>query len=73
MIFLKNYMEVWYFLQMFWKDGFSKIALEYNLFCIIRKGGISFSRKYDIFSMDEKWKMIFLKKYMEIWCFLYIR
>ena len=30
------------------------------------------TRKYDIFSSDEKWKIIFLKKYMEIWCFLYI-
>ena len=30
-----------------------------------------FSRKY-IFSLDGKWKMIFLKKYMEIWYFLYI-
>ena len=25
-----------------------------------------------IFFTDGKWKMIFLKKYMEIWCFLYI-
>ena len=31
-----------------------------------------FSEKYDIFSLDGKWKMIFLKKYMEIWYFLYI-
>ena len=33
---------------------------------------ISFSQKYDIFSVDGKWKMIFLKKYMEIWCFLLV-
>ena len=29
----------------------------------------SFSAKYDIFSLDGKWKMIFLKKYMKIWYF----
>ena len=32
-----------------------------------------FSRKYDIFSLGGKWKkMIFIKKSMEIWYFLYI-
>ena len=75
MIFLKKkkYMEIWYILQMFWKDGLSKrIALEYDLSYIMRKDGISFSRKYDIFFMDKKWKMIFLKKYMETWHFLYV-
>ena len=73
MIFLKKYMEIWYFLQMFWKNSlFKKIVLEYDLSRIIRKHDISFSRKY-IFYIDGKWKMIFLKKYMEIWCFLYIR
>ena len=34
---------------------------------------VFFTRKHDIFSLDEKWNMIFLKKYMEIWYFLYIR
>ena len=29
------------------------------------------SRKYDIISLDVKWKMIFLKKYMEILSFVY--
>ena len=24
MIFLKKYMEIWYFIQTFWKDGLSK-------------------------------------------------
>ena len=51
---------------------FSKIALEYDLSCIIWKDGI-FSRKYDIFSLERKWKKIFLKEYMETWYFLYIR
>ena len=32
-----------------------------------------FSGKFDIFSLDGKWnKMIFIKKYMETWYFLYI-
>ena len=39
---------------------------------IMRKDPISFSQKCDIFFTDRKWKMIFLKKYMEIWCFLYV-
>ena len=76
MIFLKKNKKthgMWYILQMFWKDDLSKkIAPEYDLFSIIRNDGIFFSRKYDIFSTNWKWKMIFLKKYMEIWCFLYI-
>ena len=58
---------------MFWKHGLSKtIALEYDLSYIIKIDGISFSRKYDIFFTDGKWKMILLKKHMEIWCFLYV-
>ena len=40
---------------MFRKDGLSKkIALEYDLSYIMRKDGISFSRKYDIFFTDGK-------------------
>ena len=69
----KKYMKIWYFLQMFWKDGlFKKIYLEYDITCIIWKGGL-FPRKNDIFSLDGKWKMILLKKCMAIWYFLYIR
>ena len=69
----KKYMEKWCILQMFWKDGLSKtIALEYHFSYILWKDGISFSRKYDIFCTDGKRKMIFLKKYMEIWCFLFV-
>ena len=41
---------------MFRKDGLSKkIALEYDLSYIMRKDGISFSRKYDISFYG--WKM----------------
>ena len=74
MIFLqKKYMEIWYILQMFRKDALSqKIALEYHPSYIMRKDGISFSRKYDVFFKDGKWEIIFLKKCMEIWCFQYV-
>ena len=45
--------------------SFQKIAMEYDLFCIITKDDICFSQKYDIFSLDGKWKMTFLKKIQE--------
>ena len=44
-----------------------KITLEFDFPCIIWKDSLFFSGKYDIFFLDKKWKMIFLKKYMEIW------
>ena len=69
--FSKKYMEMWYLYQMFWKDGlFKKIALEYDLSCIIWKDGF-FPWKH-IFSLDGKLKMIGLKEYMETWYFLCI-
>ena len=38
-----------FFFQTSWKDGFSKkIALEYDLSCIIGKDHVSLSRKYDL-------------------------
>ena len=40
-------------------------------FVISGKMVILFQRKHDIFMLDGKWKMIFLKKYMETWQFLY--
>ena len=43
---------------MFWKDSiFKKIALEYDLFSIY-----FFFSKISCYSLDRKWKMIFLKK-----------
>ena len=60
-----------FFLQMFCKDFFQKIALEYDPSCIIREYGIFFPKIWS-YSLDGKWKMIFLKKYLEIWYFLYI-
>ena len=74
MIFLKKYLEIWYFFQPFWKDGLSKkFAPECDLFGNIWKDNISFSRKYEIFPLGGKWKkMIFIKKRVEIWYFLCI-
>ena len=73
MIFLKKYMEIRYFFQMPRKHGFSKkIVLEYDLSCISGKMVFLFRRIWHFFSFDGKWKMIFLKKYMDIWYFLYI-
>ena len=68
----KKYMEIWCFLQMFWKDGlFKKIRTWiWSFFVISGKMVYLSSRKCDIFSLDGKWKMIFIKKYMEIWHFL---
>ena len=69
MIFLKKYMEIWYFLQMPWKDGLSKKNRAGIWYFIDR---IFFSRKYDLFCLDGKWKMAFLKKYMKTWYLQYI-
>ena len=45
----------------------------WNMIFLVLSGKIVFfSGKYDIFSLGGKWKMIFHKKYMEIWYFLYI-
>ena len=71
MIFLKKYMEIWYFFQMPWKDGLSKKNRAWIWsFLYYLERWYFFSGKY-IFSLVGKWKMIFLKKYMEIY-FLYI-
>ena len=71
--FPKKYTEIWYFLQIFWKDGLSKkIVLEYGLSCIFRKDNIFFPKIWS-YSLDGKWKTIFLKKIHEkydIFCVL---
>ena len=55
-LFQKKYLEIWYFLQMFWKDGLSKkFAPEHDLFCNIWKDGISFFQK--IWYFFFRWKM----------------
>ena len=51
------------FFSFFWKDGLStKIALEYDFSCIIRKDDIFLPPKISSCSLDEKWRMIFLEK-----------
>ena len=41
---------LWYFFSDVWKDGlFKKIALEYDLSCIIRKSGIFFPKTWYLF------------------------
>ena len=62
----KKYAGIWYFL-------FSKRAVPgHDLSCIIWKDVI-FSRKHDIFCLDRKWEMTFLRKYVETWYFLWTR
>ena len=48
--------------------------LHCNMIFLVLSGKMAFFPwKHDIFPVDEKWKMVFLNKYMEIWYFLYIR
>ena len=51
----KKYTEIWYLLQIYWKYGLFKkdCAGTWNFFTFW-KGGIFFSRKHGIFSLDEK-------------------
>ena len=57
MIFLKKYLEISHFLQMFWKDGLSKkFAPEHDLFCNIWKDRISFFHKIWYFFFRRKMK-----------------
>ena len=50
-------------------DLFKKTTPEHEISCIIWKDGICFCGN-TIFSLDRKWKMIFLKKYSETRYFL---
>ena len=51
-----------FFFRTSWKDGLSKkIALEYDLSCIIGKDDISFRRKYDLTRWVENERWSFLK------------
>ena len=60
-----------FFFQTSWKDGLpKKIALEYDLSCIIGKDHVSFSQKYDLIPWTENERWSFSKKYTEIWYFL---
>ena len=57
MIFFSNTLKRWSFQK----------RLRWNMIFLV-----FFSGKYDIFSLDGKWKMVFLNKYMEIWYFVNI-
>ena len=60
-----------FFFQMFWKDGLSKkIGLDVWSFLYYQERWYFFFPKISSYSLDKKWKMIFLKKNMEIWYFL---
>ena len=68
----KKYTEIWYFLQIPRKDSLSKKnRAGIWSFLHYRHRWYFIPGKYDIFSLDGKWKMIVLKKYTEIWYFLY--
>ena len=55
------------------KMVFSKrITLGHDLSCTIPKDGI-LSQKHDIFSLDGKSEVVFLKKYMERWVCVHVQ
>ena len=63
-------MEIWYILQLLWKDGLSSCTGIWS--CLHHKERWHFFFPKIYFFADGKGKMIFLKKYMEMLCFLYI-
>lgn len=69
--FSKNYMKIWYFLQIFWKDGLSqkKKSQKHGLSYFVRKNDISFFQKYDLILLMENERLYFWKRYMEILIF----
>ena len=70
--FQKKYKEIWYFPQVFRKEGlFKKKKPRRNMIFLVLSGEmVFFSQKHDIFSLARKPAMTFLKKYMDIWYFL---
>ena len=57
--FLKKYMEIWYFLQIFWKDGLSKKNCTGIWFYLYhQKRWHFFSRIYDNFSIAENGNLV---------------
>ena len=67
MIFLKKYTEVWYFLQTFWKDALSKKGRAGTWSFLFYLERWYFFPENIFFSLCRKWKMVFLRKYMETW------
>ena len=65
-----------FFLKIFWKDGLSKKKSHCNMIFLLLSyfwgkeipSSIFFPKIWS-YSLVGKWKMIFLKKYMEIWYF----
>ena len=64
MIFFSNFLKGW---------SFQKGPRKDMIFLVLPGKMVFFTRKHDIFSLGRKWEMTFLKKYMEIWCFLCTR
>ena len=61
--------EKWNMAFLFWKMVFQK-TLHWNMIFLISWGKITFHFPENMIS-NGKWKMIFLKKYMKIWYFLF--
>ena len=70
-IFPKKYMGIWYFLQISEKMVFPKTSHWNIIFLVVLSGKIVFLFPRKCY-LIWKWNMIFLKKYMEIWHFLYV-
>ena len=64
MIFSSNVLKRW---------SFQKGPRRDMIFLVLPGKMVFFTRKHDIFSLGRKWEMTFLKKNMEIWCFLCTR
>ena len=62
----KKNVEIWYLLQMFQKDSLSKKSHR-NMIFLVTSGKVALILLEKIFFLGGKWKMIFLKKYKEIW------
>ena len=69
----KNYMEIWYFFQMFWKDGlFEKDRAGIWSFLYYLGTWYCFPKNMVFFPwMENEIQMTFLKKYTETWYFLF--
>ena len=62
----KKNLEIWYLLQMFQKDSLSKKSHR-NMIFLVTSGKVAIILLEKRFFLGRKWKMIFLKKYTEIW------
>ena len=68
MIFLKKYMEIWYFLQALLKDGLSKRGHAGTWsFLYYLERWYFFPGNMIFFSLGRKWRTVVLRKYMDTW------